>query len=878
MASNKAGRYLSLLAVLISGAFFSFAAFHLVYKSEKARIESLLDDAAGYRYKYIEDEVQDSLSALYSLCDLYAASQSVERDEFDAFVQGEFLRHPYLLEFRWLPRVLDGQRKEFEKTARSAGLTGFTIREINKDEQFVTAGQRQEYFPVYYISHSLGDEHGHSHVFGLDAAVIPERWQAMRSAWDTGEPAMAVEIKHYGEADIPTASRIFMPIFRNNLPQETLKERRENLAGFAVLLFRVDRLVTAAFERIPLAGVDVGIYDVTSGVEKLLYYHYSRMRKKPVGELSGSAVARKYSVLDWSRPLNVAGRQWEIVCTPSREFLAGHKIILPWVLLAIGLILTLLLTEYLNSIIGKARTIELLVKQRTAELTRSEERLRVLYNSSRDAVMTLAPPVWDFNSANPAALELFGVKDEKDLTIRNPWELSPEYQPDGEPSSIKAKRMTDTALERGSYLFNWQHKKLSGEEFPAMVLLSRVESEGKVFLQASVRDITEFRRAEEALRQANNNWEDTFNCISDFVFILDNESTITKINKATLDLLHMKKEYVIGKKCYEIVHKSGSPWPTCPHQQTIADQKPHTEEVIDPVLGFSLLISTSPVFDERGEHIGSIHIAKDISGIKKTEEELRKAKKELEEKNDELKKLDQLKSQFVANVSHEFKNPLTIIGESMRLIVDGAAGEINQRQREVLESGKKTVDRLARLVTDLLDISKIEAGKMELKREKFDVSKLIGEIVAVYEREIARKQISLKQDIPDLGPLWADRDKITEVIVNLLNNAIKYTPQGGSISLKASGNEDQIRVEVSDTGPGIPREYLEKIFDKFERIAAEKAEGTGLGLSIAKDILRLHRGRVWLESEVGKGSRFIFTLPRDLRAGALEAEREARTI
>jgi signal transduction histidine kinase len=155
---------------------------------------------------------------------------------------------------------------------------------------------------------------------------------------------------------------------------------------------------------------------------------------------------------------------------------------------------------------------------------------------------------------------------------------------------------------------------------------------------------------------------------------------------------------------------------------------------------------------------------------------------------------------------------------------------------------------------------------MEMCRTEFDIVALVNEILSSYERELSKKQLVLKKDIPPgIGLVWADRDKLSEVIINLLNNGIKYTPSPGQLIIKLEGTEKEIRFEISDTGPGIPGEYLEKIFDKFERITAEKQEGTGLGLPIAKDIVGLHKGKIWVESEVGKGSKFIFTLPRDLR-------------
>ncbi|MFH1442057.1 MAG: hybrid sensor histidine kinase/response regulator [Candidatus Omnitrophota bacterium] len=240
--------------------------------------------------------------------------------------------------------------------------------------------------------------------------------------------------------------------------------------------------------------------------------------------------------------------------------------------------------------------------------------------------------------------------------------------------------------------------------------------------------------------------------------------------------------------------------------------------------------------------------------------------KELKEANEKLKEMDKRKSTFVANVSHEFRSPLTIIRESLMLVIDGTLGEISLEQRKMLETGRGTIDRLIRLATDLLDVSKIESGKVEMKRREVDIVSLAEEIITGYKEELLKKQINFTEDISSsAGIVWADRDKLTEVIMNLLNNAIKYTPEKENIGVKIYGDDKEVRFEIYDSGPGIAKEYFEKIFDKFERITAEKQEGTGLGLPIAKDIVELHKGRIWVESEVGKGSRFIFTLPRDLR-------------
>ena len=238
------------------------------------------------------------------------------------------------------------------------------------------------------------------------------------------------------------------------------------------------------------------------------------------------------------------------------------------------------------------------------------------------------------------------------------------------------------------------------------------------------------------------------------------------------------------------------------------------------------------------------------------------AEEALKRSNEKLREVNQRKSDFVANVSHELKSPLSVIKESTDVLLEEGNGALNERQKEILEIGRSSTDRLMRLVTDLLHLSKIESGKMELKKEKIDIGILVEGVLKTYEGEILTKQLMLQKEIdPSVGFLIGDGDKLTEVIINLLNNAIKYTPQG-SLTVKLTGNVREVRFEITDSGPGILPEYREKIFDKFERILTEKQEGSGLGLPIAKDIIELHHGKLWVESEPGKGSTFIFTLPR----------------
>ncbi|KJJ85353.1 integral membrane sensor signal transduction histidine kinase [Candidatus Omnitrophus magneticus] len=252
---------------------------------------------------------------------------------------------------------------------------------------------------------------------------------------------------------------------------------------------------------------------------------------------------------------------------------------------------------------------------------------------------------------------------------------------------------------------------------------------------------------------------------------------------------------------------------------------------------------------------------------KKTNEGIKILYKELEKKNNEIRHLDQLKTHFMDTVSHEFKNPLFIIRESLTIMLDDTTGQINEEQKTMLNMSISTVNRLMRLVYDLLDISKIESGKMEMKRSQIDMPALLEENIKTYEKQFTKKNISLTKNIAKLEPIWIDKDKISQAVINLISNAIKYTPEKGSANITLEDAGENIKFEIQNSGPGIPPESINKIFDKFERVTAEKQEGTGLGLPITKEIIELHRGKIWVESKPEQWTKFSFTLPKDLRAG-----------
>lgn len=231
----------------------------------------------------------------------------------------------------------------------------------------------------------------------------------------------------------------------------------------------------------------------------------------------------------------------------------------------------------------------------------------------------------------------------------------------------------------------------------------------------------------------------------------------------------------------------------------------------------------------------------------------------------EAERLDQLKNEFVSMVSHELRTPLTSIKGYVDMVLDGEAGGTNPEQETYLKIVRANTDRLINMVNDLLDISRIESGRLELRPSAVPLREVVRSVVISLKKQIEAREINLTQALPEPPVIvTADRDRITQVLLNLINNACNYSPRGASVTVSVRKIDNHAQVDVTDTGIGISPEDQARIFTRFYRVdnsTTRQVGGTGLGLAVARSIVEMHGGRIWVKSEVGKGSTFSFTLP-----------------
>ena len=386
------------------------------------------------------------------------------------------------------------------------------------------------------------------------------------------------------------------------------------------------------------------------------------------------------------------------------------------------------------------------------------------------------------------------------------------------------------------------------------------------------------RKLEDKIALVNRDLEDQrskletiLQSMTDCVFAVDRDFRITLFNRACEEFTGISADDATGRTCYDLF-----PSMDCETRCRLwepSDDPPADicwQTHVTDGTGWSVPIMTcgAPLHDADGNVTGYVEVLRDVTELVKATSELRSANTELEIVNAELRKLDQLKTDFLNIASHELRTPLTSIKGFAGFVADEKLGELNEKQKDALSKVVSNSDRMTRLIDNMLDMSKIRSGKLELNIARLDLSGLIGGVAVDMKLVAEEKNISFTAEIPDGLAIEGDRDRIEQVLVNLLGNAIKFTPVGGSVSVTAVDHETCVRVRVTDTGIGIAHDDLAHIFEDFWQV--DKSKGTGLGLAIAASIVREHGGAVWATSKEGLGSTFGFRLPKKVSQGSAE--------
>ena len=493
--------------------------------------------------------------------------------------------------------------------------------------------------------------------------------------------------------------------------------------------------------------------------------------------------------------------------------------------------------------------------EEVAHRKKTEEELRESRKRFRSLVETTSDWIWEvdrngvYTYASPKVEALLGYVPEE-VIGKTPFDLIPAEEAERLTDLFQAfidSRKSFQALENTNLHKDGRRVMLETSGVPIFD-----DSDEFVGYKGIDRDITERKQAEEEIRRAAQEWKTTFASITDMVSIHDKDGKLLRVNKAFANVFGAEPEELIGKACYEVVHGTKKPWPECPMKQMLETKKPVVSEFFEPRLGIHLEVSGSPILNKEGEFVAFVHVTKDITERKRMEEELKQTLAELERSNAELE-------EFAYVASHDLQEPLRMVASYLQLIERRYKNRLDKDADEFIAFAVDGATRMQKMINKVLLYSRI--GKQSKPLRPIDCEDILDQVVANLAASIQESGVIVTRD--PLPTVMANDALLIELFQNLIGNAVKFRGKKlPGIHIKAEKKGSDWVFSVRDNGIGVDPRHAERIFQIFQRLhGRNKYPGTGIGLAVCKKIVERFGGRIWVESETGKGSTFYFTIP-----------------
>ena len=508
------------------------------------------------------------------------------------------------------------------------------------------------------------------------------------------------------------------------------------------------------------------------------------------------------------------------------------------------------------------------------QLRVSEERFRGIFDHSNDAIFVIDPERDQILDVNGKACSMLGYPRELLLSVP----VSAVHPNQMEQFQAFAQRVSATGE---SWTDELTCTTRSGRVVPTEISASMIDIEGKRRLVALVRDTTDRVRAEPELRIRGAAIESTL----DAVLVGDADGNIVLVNSAAARMFGWSVEDLLGRPVATLIpeklrepHRKGLARVVAGGAPRVIGRTVELEGLRADGTAFPIEMSLARV--EGCDGLVFVVTARDITERKEAEAE-RELRMRLDAENRELLRVNEARSEFVSTVSHELKTPLTSILAFTDILARNPDGNLTSRQIDHLKVMRRSGDRLNTLIEDLLDVSRVDAGTLKLEYSQFPVRELFNEVADTFASMISERGQSLDMELPDEAWIEADRQRLAQVLTNLLSNACKYSPEGAHIELKTWREDDRLLVTITDSGIGISQQDQTRLFTPFFRadnVLTRSVAGTGLGLAITKSIVELHEGQIEVESELNAGTTFRLQIP-GIRSGPSQepGDRAARS-
>ena len=905
----------SLAVGLGVGLLASIALFTVVNWRERSHAEGEFQRKAEVLALAFRGGVKDTLEELYNVGALFTVSDDVDRRSFRAFVSQILERQPSVRAFAWSPLVAQRDRARVETAARREGLQTYGVTERYPDGRLGPASRRAEYAPVVYVE-PLESRRG---ALGFDVLSDPVRRGALEKARDTGRAAATEVTMPAGGTAADRGTVIFHPVYRASAPTASVTQRRAALRGFVIETVDLDELLRRALPDPEREGLEFRLLDASQTLSEATLLASAR---------AGSAA---HSPLRFTAWITVVDRQWRLELYAAPWYLADKQSGRAWIVMGVGLLVTILLAAYLLASARHAAEVEEL-----AEHTRKVS--RALEQSPASVVITDTQGAIEY--VNPKFTEITGYAMEE-ARGRNPRILK-----SGEMNEETYRNLWATITSGGVWRGEFHNRKKDGELFWEAASISPVRGpDGHITHYVAVKeDITERKRMEDAARFRAHQLEVIRSVTAEITRELNLHTLLSLITQRATELagaasggiyLWDDQAQVLVPHAYHGGGRSRERFPRrlgeglmgCVARdrrgaivndyRTSPLAHPRSLETTDitAVLAESLvyrerLLGVLAVHHERGERtfgesdqdvlrlfaaqaaiaIENARLHKQITDHATTlERQVRERTRDLEAALRLAEAAARAKSEFLTNMSHELRTPLNgILGFSDLMLQQGHVLP-REKQERFLTNIQTSGRRLLELVTQLLDYTTAESGGLGLERSALAPAAALDDVLAEVRPLATRKGVTLRVEIaPDLPRVSADPARFRQIFFNLLTNAVKFTPRGGSITMaartmprasemrgcsgidpspipSASAASSFVEFSVADTGIGIRPEDVPRLFQKFTQLESaytKRHAGSGIGLALTKRLVELHGGRIWAESEgEGKGGTFRVLFP-----------------
>lgn len=802
----------------------------------------------------IQRRLERNIETVHSVGGLFDASEIVSRAEFSIFANQMISRVEGVQALSWNPIVTPERLSDIKMLARREGITDFELYERDKAGNRQPLGNRDDYIIVLYGEPVAGNRAA----FGYDVGSNRARRAALGKARDTGEMVATAPIKLVQETGKQSGFLVFRPVYINGVDPKAVERRRQSIKGFTVGVFRIGDILAAALPNDARALSHIKMFDETESTEARILLYDSAQSNAAAASPPGGEADTQGIVLNAS--LNIAGRMWTVIVRPSASLVTPVERFSPWVFLAAGIIMSLLVYGFLASARNRNALIALQVESRTRELAQEvierEAAESALQRSEQTyAKLTEMAPIGIFiyrnrklDNANYAAARLLGASSVKELLGRERSEfLDPEY--------LDEANSRWELLRHGEPVPLWEveARRLDGTTFPAIIRTESVDIDGELYVITVVEDVSVETIAREAIEESEEKYRSLIEFFPQGVLLTEN-GIITQINSAGVRLHGATQEdEIVGRDWIALVDPSFHESMMRRRDSMAAGSTVEPIEILMKRVDGSTfwgLSQAMPVI-VAGRTL-YMTVFDDITIRKAGEKEIENANRELVRSNEEL-------AQFAYVASHDLKEPLRMVSSYCDLIADRYTDALDETGKKFIYYANDGARRMQILIDDLLLYSRI--GRDGEKAEKVKLNDVVEDAGRMLTEAIRVSGATLS--VADMPIVSGYRGDLTRLFQNLIGNAIKFRADAASnIQIQSDRDGDALIITVSDNGIGVAPEFRERVFGIFQRLHnREKYEGTGIGLAICEKIVSQMGGRIWLEESAEGGCAFRFTIP-----------------